>query len=153
MPPICICQDDAKSLRYTMLIGLGLKLLGIGKFLKDFFLQNWKWLVPLLLIIAGFLWTKEHYYTLGQDTERVAWENKIKEETEKNKKLSDLLVTSLNNFSQLVQKENDTRVQKEITHEQRINTIIQEKPVYTQCVIDKEVLNEQNALKALGPKP
>lgn len=153
MPPICICQDDTKSLRYRMLIGLGLKLLGIGKFLKEFFLQNWKWLVPLILIVSGFLWTKEHYYTLGQDTERVVWENKVKEETEKNKKLSDLLSVSLSNFGQLVQKESDTRVQKEITHEQRINTIIQEKPVYTQCVIDKEVLNEQNALKALGPKP
>ena len=153
MPPICICQDDVKSLGYKMLIGLGLKLLGIGKFLKDFFLQNWKWLVPLLLIISGFLWTKEHYYTLGQDTERVVWETKIKEETEKNKKLSDLLATSLSNLGQLVQKESDIRVQKEITHEQRINTIIQEKPIYSQCVIDKEVLNEQNALKALGPKP
>jgi hypothetical protein len=153
MPPICICQDDTKSLRYRMLIGLGLKLLGIGKFLKEFFLQNWKWLVPLILIVSGFLWTKEHYYTLGQDTERVVWENKVKEETEKNKKLSDLLAVSLSNFGQLVQRESDTRVQKEITHEQRINTIIQEKPVYTQCVIDKEVLNEQNALKALGPKP
>lgn len=134
------------------MLAFGLKLLGVGKFLRNFFLQNWKWLVPLLLIVTGFLWTKEHYYTLGQDTERAAWDSRIKEEAEKNKKLSDLLATSLNNYGQLVQKETDTRVQKEITHEQRINTIIQEKPIYSQCVIDKEVLSEQNSLKALGPK-
>lgn len=135
-----------------MLIGLGLKLLGIGKFLKEFFVANWKWIVPLLLIIAGFLWTKEHYYTLGQDTERAIWEEKVQKEAAKNKRLSDLLATSLNNFGKVVEKENEVRVQKETTHEKRINTIIQEKPIYTQCVIDKEVLDEQNALKALGPK-
>lgn len=134
------------------MLGLGLKLLGIGKFLRDFFLQNWKWLVPLILLIAGFLWTKDHYYDLGRDNEKAAWEERIKQEEEKNKKLTDLLSTSVTNFGLLAKKEDEQRVNREIIRENRINTIIEEKPIYQECKVDQEVLDEQNAIKALGPK-
>lgn len=136
-----------------MWLGLGLKLLGIGKFLKEFFLQNWKWLVPLILVIAAFLWTKEHYYSLGQATEKAAWEEKIKIEAEKNQKLTEAISLSVSNFGTLAAKLDEARVQKETIHEERINTIIKDNPIYTECKVDQEVLNEQNAIKALGPKP
>lgn len=136
-----------------MWLTLGLKLLGIGKFLRDFFLQNWKWLVPLLLVIAGFLWTKEHYYNAGQSDEKAAWEEKIRIETEKNIRLTETIANAVNTFGTAVQKLDEVRIERETTHENRIDTIIQEKPVYTECKVDQEVLNEQNAIKALGPKP
>ena len=136
-----------------MWLGLGLKLLGIGKFLKEFFLQNWKWLVPLILVIAAFLWTKEHYYNLGQATEKAAWEEKIKIEAEKNQKLTEAISLSVSNFGTLAAKLDEARVRKETIHEERINTIIKDNPIYTECKVDQEVLNEQNAIKALGPKP
>lgn len=135
------------------MLGIGLKLLGIGKFLKDFFLQNWKWLVPLLLIIAGFLWTKEHYYNLGEATEKAAWEERIKKETEKNQKLTQALTLSVSNYGILAAKLNEARTQKETVYQNRIDTIIKEKPIYTECKVDQEILDAQNSIKALGPTP
>jgi hypothetical protein len=134
------------------MLGLGLKLLGVGKFLKDFFLQNWKWLLPVLLAIAAFIWTKDHYYNAGINKERVTWEAKLEKERKKNEKLTAGLLNSVNNFGKLAEKENSERISKEVIRENRINTIIEEKPIYKECKVDQEVLDELNALKALGPK-
>ena len=133
------------------MLAFGLKLLGIGKFLRDFFLQNWKWLVPLLLLIAGFFWTKEHYYNIGLNEERTVWEKRLEAERKKNEQLTQALFSSVDTFSKVVNTRNEERINNEIVRETRINTII-EKPIYTECKVDQEVLDEQNALKALGPK-
>ena len=133
------------------MLGFGLKLLGIGKYIKNIFSQNWKWLVPLLLLIAGFLWTKEHYYNVGLDEERSAWEKKLDIEKKKNEQLTEALSNSVNTFAKIVDGRNEDRVSNETVRETRINTII-EKPIYAECKVDQEVVDEQNALKALGPK-
>jgi len=133
------------------MLAFGLKLLGIGKFLRDFFLQNWKWLVPLLLLIAGFFWTKEHYYNIGLNEERTVWEKRLEAERKKNEQLTQALFSSVDTFGKVVNTRNEERINNEIVRETRINTII-EKPIYTECKVDQEVLDEQNALKALGPK-
>jgi len=133
------------------MLAFGLKLLGIGKFLRDFFLQNWKWLVPLLLLIAGFFWTKEHYYNIGVNEERTVWEKRLEAERKKNEQLTQALFSSVDTFGKVVNTRNEERINNEIVRETRINTII-EKPIYTECKVDQEVLDEQNALKALGPK-
>lgn len=133
------------------MLAFGLKLLGIGKFLRDFFLQNWKWLVPLLLLIAGFFWTKEHYYNIGVNEERTVWEKRLEAEKKKNEQLTQALFSSVDTFGKVVNTRNEERINNEIVRETRINTII-EKPIYTECKVDQEVLDEQNALKALGPK-
>lgn len=133
------------------MLAFGLKLLGIGKFLSHFFLQNWKWLVPLLLLIAGFFWTKEHYYNIGVNEERTVWEKRLEAERKKNEQLTQALFSSVDTFGKVVNTRNEERINNEIVRETRINTII-EKPIYTECKVDQEVLDEQNALKALGPK-
>lgn len=134
------------------MLGIGLKLLGIGKFLKDFFLQNWKWIVPLLLAFAAFIWTKNHYYNLGQAEEKLVWEERIEEERLRNEALTQMLADSVKTFGEVVNTRNEERVEKETIRETRINTIVEEKPIYKECVVDQEVIAEQNALKAMGPK-
>lgn len=134
------------------MIGLGLKLLGLGKFLKDFFLQNWKWLVPLAAVIAGFFWTKEYYYTQGREETRTEWEKKVEKETLKNEKLTNQLVDNNKMVGEIFQKDKEERNSKEVTHTSKIETIIKDNPVYTQCVVDKAILEEQNSIKNLGPK-
>lgn len=129
-----------------------LKLLGIGKFLREFFLDNWKWIVPLLLVFATFLWTKNHYYDLGVEKTRAEWEAKVEAERKKNEALTQKLIVSVQDFGKAAEARNETRLVKENTHETRINTIIEEKPIYTECKVDEDVLTEQNAIKALGPK-
>lgn len=133
------------------MLALGLKLLGIGKFLRDFFLQNWKWIVPLLILIACFLWTKDHYYNVGINEERTAWEQRLEAERKKNEQLTQALSSSVETFGKVVNTRNEERVNNETVRETRINTIV-EKPIYTECKVDQEVVDEQNALKTLGPK-
>jgi hypothetical protein len=134
------------------MLGIGLKLLGVGKFLKEFFIANWKWLVPLILVILALLWTKDHYYDLGRGTERLVWEKKVEDERKKNEELTTKLADSVQTFAETVNNRNDTRVEKETIRESRISTIVEEKPIYEQCLVDQEVIDEQNALKAMGPK-
>lgn len=119
---------------------------------KSFVLANWKWLLPVLAVVLAFLWTKDHYYDLGREKERTKWEKLVQKEKERNEKLSASLLNSVDSFSKAVETRNEDRVQKETIRETRINTIVEEKPIYKECKIDQEVLDEQNALKAMGPK-
>lgn len=135
------------------MLGLGLKLLGIGKFLRDFFLQNWKWLIPLLVAIAAFLWTKDHYYDLGQSEERTVWEAKVEAERKRNEELTKALASSVDTFGKVIETRNEERTNTETIRETRINTIVEEKPIYKECKVDQEVIDEQNAIKAMGPRP
>lgn len=134
------------------MLAFGLKLLGFGNILKEFFLNNWKWLVPLILAGAAFLWTKNHYYDLGQDDERVVWEKRIEEERKRNEELTKLLASSVDTFGKVVETRNEERRDKETVRETRINTIVEERPVYKECKVDQEVIDDQNALKAMGPQ-
>lgn len=134
------------------MLGLGLKLLGIGKFLRDFFLQNWKWLVPLLAAVAAFLWTKDHYYDLGQSEERTVWEAKVEAERKRNEELTKALASSVDTFGKVIETRNEERTNTETIRETRINTIVEEKPIYRECKVDQEVIDEQNAIKAMGPR-
>lgn len=129
-----------------------LQLLGIGKFLKSFFLANWQWIVPLLVLIAGFLWTSKHYYSKGREDCRIEWEKKVEKERVKNEKLSSSLVDNTKLVGEMFQKDKEHRDSKETTHTRTIETIIKDNPVYTQCVVDGRILDEQNAIKALGPR-
>ena len=52
----------------------------------------------------------------------------------------------------MVETRNEERRDKETVRETRINTIVEEKPVYKECKVDQEVIDEQNALKAMGPQ-
>lgn len=128
-----------------------LKLLGVGKFLRDFFLQNWRWLTPLILVILGFLWTRDHYLDQGKAEERLVWEQKVEKERLRNENLTKLLASSVTTFADKAETRNEDRIEKETILETRISTIVEEKPIYQECLIDQEVINEQNALKEMGP--
>ena len=58
-----------------------IKALGL---VKSFILANWKWLLPLAAVVLAFLWTKDHYYDLGRETERTKWEKLVQKEKERN---------------------------------------------------------------------
>lgn len=134
------------------MLAIGLKLLGIGSVIKEFFINNWKWLVPLILLVAAFFWTKDHYYDLGKQQERIVWEKKVEAERKRNEELTRALTNSVDTFGKVVETRNEDRKDKETIRETRINTIVEEKPVYKECKVDQEVIDEQNALKAMGPQ-
>lgn len=134
------------------MLGIGLKLLGIGKFLKDFFLQNWKWIVPLIAIVIAFFVVSNHYYDKGVAEERASWEKRIKSEDIRNREFESKLNDTITKFGIKTIKEAEARVTKETFYKNKIETIIKNNPVYTQCLVDQEVLDSRNAIRAQGPK-
>lgn len=133
------------------MLGIGLKLLGVGKFIKEFFLQNWKWIVPIILAAAAFMWTRDHYYNAGKLNERTKWEEKLDKERAKNQSLTNALLETTSTLGKIATERNNERVQAETIRENTIRTIVENNTVYEECKVDQEVIDAQNELKAMGP--
>ena len=127
-------------------MGFILSILEGGKNAVKWAVENWHITLPILAVVVTFLWTKEHYYTLGREDCRVEWEAKVTAETKKNDKLSEKLIDNSIKFGEHTDKENNERKEKETSTQTRIERII-EKPVYQECKIDSEVVKDQNELK------
>lgn len=128
-----------------------LKLFGFGKAIKSFFLDNWKWLVPLILVVAAFLWTRDHYYNAGKLDERTEWEEKLDKERARNQSLTNSLLETTSTLGKISAERNNERVQAETIRENTIRTIVENNTVYEECKVDQEVIDAQNELKAMGP--
>jgi predicted negative regulator of RcsB-dependent stress response len=129
-----------------------LGLLRVGSYIKDFFLLNWKWLVPLIAIIIAFFVVSNHYYDKGVVEERASWEKRIESEDIRNRKFESKINDAITKFGTKVKKEAETRVTKETIYKNKIETIVKENLVYTQCLVDQEILDSRNAIRAQGPK-
>lgn len=127
-----------------------LRMLGFGKKLLELAVKYWKIVLPVVIIIVEFFVVSNVYYDKGVKEERTKWEERIKIEAEKNRKLTESIAASVNNYGELARKQDQTRIQKEVVHENNIRTIIQEKPVYKECKTDADVLKELNAIRGLG---
>jgi hypothetical protein len=127
-------------------MGLILSIVGFGKAAVKWAFDNWRIALPIIAIIVTFLWTKEHYYTLGKEDCRAEWEAKVTAETQKNEKLTKQLVDNSIKFGEHTEKDNNERKEKETSTQTRIETII-EKPIYQECKVDSEVVKGQNELK------
>lgn len=135
-----------------MFLGLGLKLLGIGEIIKEFFLRNWKWLIPLIALIASFFIVSNIYYDKGVMDERVQWEEKVKKESESNRKFEKLIYDAIATFGADAVNKAIERTSKETVYKEKIQTIIKDNPIYSSCIVDQEVIDSRNAIRALGPK-
>lgn len=129
-----------------------LGLLRFGSFLKSFFLQNWRWLVPVIAIIIGFFVVRDHYYDKGIADERAYWVKRIKEEDIRNREFESKINDAITKFGTKTNKEAQTRVVKETFYKNKIETIIKDNPVYTQCLVNQEIVDSRNAIRAQGPK-
>jgi hypothetical protein len=127
-----------------------LRMLGFGKKLLELAIKYWKIVLPVVIIIVEFFVVSNVYYDKGVTEERVVWQKRVDAETEKNKKLTDSIASQAVNYGELARKQDQTRVQKEVVHENSIRTIIQEKPIYKDCKTDSDVLKELNAIRSLG---
>lgn len=127
-----------------------LRMLGFGKKLLELAIKYWKIVLPVIIIIVEFFVVSNMYYNKGVNTERAKWEERIRVETEKNKKLTESIAASVANYGELAQKQDEARVEREVIHERKINTIIQEKPIYKDCKTDTDVLGELNAIRSAG---
>lgn len=127
-----------------------LRMLGFGKKILDLCIKHWKIVLPVVIIIVEFFVVSNVYYNKGVSNEKAKWEQRIKIEAEKNKKLTDQIAQGTLNYGKLAAEKDKVRVEKETIYENKINTIIQEKPVYKECKADMDVLSQLNAIRSAG---
>lgn len=118
--------------------------------------KTWPFLLAIGLIIMIILHLQSIYndgVAQGTANANAAWQKKYDAAEAKNKELTQLLQTSLDTYSKQLDQQNQIRVDKENTHTNTITEIVKENPVYQQCLIDKAVIDQRNAIRALGPQP
>lgn len=123
-----------------------------------FITSNLRWLLPLAGAIAVFIsawWyissVKEEAYAKGVTDERSRYEQIIVAEDVKNRKFEDQLNKAIASYGRRVVDEAAKRVQKETVYTKTIETIIKDNPVYIDCKADKEVIDNRNSIRSLGP--
>ena len=127
------------------MLWLGLKLLGIRKFITD----NWKWTFPLVGLVIAFYLVSSTYYSKGVATERDYWEKRIEAESAKNVETTKEIKTVVVDYGDAKQKEAEVRIKKETVYKDRIVTLIKEIPA--DCKVSQEILDSRNAIRAEGP--
>lgn len=136
-------------------IGLGLKLLGVAGKIKDLFFQYWKITVPIVLAIAGYFYVNhliDKSYDQGVLDEKIRWEQKVKEQGEKNQAFSTQLQTIINNFGVKAVEEAAERAKREAVHTSNIKTIIERDTIYKECKVGDDVIESRNRIREEGPK-
>lgn len=140
------------------LIGFGFKVMGFGKRLWGFITNNWKWLLPLALLVASYFYVNykidqayDNGYTAGVTYEIERQRQKIEIENQKNRQFEEMLSKAISDFGRTIARETSERVIKEKEIRTRVETIIRDNPIYQQCKVDPEVLEDRNKLRALGP--
>lgn len=141
------------------MIGLALKLLGIGKMIREFFAANWKWLLPLIaaVLLALFVW-RWHTNSVKQAfADGVAYEHslqlkRIDEENARNRAFETRLEGIVTTSGQVAAEKAAELVAEQDTHVNTIKTIITHDVKYEQCLLDQSVVDEINTIRGMGPK-
>jgi len=128
------------------MLWLGLKLLGIKKFL----LNNWKWTLPLVALVIAFYIVSNTYYNKGVAAEKQVWENRVAVESIKNTKITKQNAAVVAQYGDTKQKEAEVRIKKETIYKDRIITLIKEIPA--DCKVNQEILSNRNSIRMQGPK-
>lgn len=134
-----------------MWVGIGLKLLGVGDLIKKFFLNNWKWLVPVIALVVSFFIVSDKYYNKGISEEKARWELKIKEEDARNREFEAKLNKAIATFGKKTVEEALERVEQETIYKDKIQTIVKNNPVYSECLVGQDVIDNRNAIRTEGP--
>ena len=128
-----------------------LSILGV---VQDFVKDNWKLIVPLILVALAYNYHKnavEDSFEAGVESERTANAAAIAELNDANRKFEQMLDDSISSFGERIANEAAVRTAAEIESKETIRTIIQNNPVYEQCVVDDAVIEELNNIRAKGP--
>lgn len=121
--------------------------------------SNFKWLVPVLLLVAVAFFVnravdnmKEEAYKSGYAKKSDEVKKAIAEENKKNREFEQKLEIAITKYGEKVLDQSTKRIEKETIHTNKIQTIVTEKPIYTQCVVDQEVTDARNEIRKLGPE-
>lgn len=136
-----------------LLIFSGIKgtLRSISGFLKD----NWKWVLPIILVIGAYWWHNKEIdkaYDRGVVAEAGRVKDLIEAEDARNREFEKNLAAQLAQYVLDNAAEDKVRVETETKSFHTIEQVIKNNPVFEQCIVDKEIIEERNKIRALGPK-
>lgn len=137
------------------MIGLALRLLGFGKLIKQFILQHWKIAVAILLVVGVYFYiehVKSVAFQAGQEKVIAEVKAKTDEENSKNRDFEKKLQSAIDSYGQKAVEEASKRIEKEVVQTNTIQTLVKEKPIYTDCKVDQSVTDARNAIRELGPQ-
>jgi hypothetical protein len=146
------------------MLAIGLKLLGIGKWiggifktLAELYIKFWKITVPITLAIAAYFAVTIAYdrghnagYGEGELAERAVWEEVVAAEQEKNEQLTVELADAVADFAKKLAEAEAARIVEERIVYRDLETIVYADTELQQCEIDPEISEYLNDLKALG---
>ena len=130
---------------------MNLYLLAAWNILK----KMWPVLLCMGLFLLGYIHLQNilsHAYDRGKSDCNTSWQKRYDQLVAQNQLLTNVMQNELNDFGKKIDQQNQVRVDKENTHTETIKEIIQNNPVYQQCVIDQSVIDQRNQIRALGPK-
>lgn len=138
---------------------LGLKALGIGKSIGGFIKANWKIILPIILVVAFYFFitdkisdAREEGYNSGVEFQIKEQKKQVDAENKRNREFEAMLSSVIGKFGKEVVEETITRMASEQKIQTKINTIIKDNPIYTECKVDQEVLDARNEIRKLGPQ-
>ena len=124
-----------------------------------FIKSNFKWLLPLLLLAAVAFFVnraignmKEAAYNEGYAKKTEEVNKAIAEENKRNREFEQKLELAITNYGEKVVEQASIRNKKETVFTNKIQTIVTEKPIYTECKVDQEVTDARNEIRRLGPE-
>lgn len=126
--------------------------------IKLFLGKYWKY-IAVVLAIAGLVFSvysylgniKEAAYNKGVVVTNNTWNKRIEQENEKNRELEASIAAMLEDFAGDIIAETSKRNTDSVVIKDHISTIIKDNPIYSQCIVDQEVVDNRNAIRAFGP--
>jgi len=139
------------------MFGIALRLLGIGKLIRQFIFNNWKLFVGIITLIIGAYYYVNHIkhvaYQSGRNNVVAEVQAKMNEQNAENRIFEQKLQTIVDTYGKTAVQEALKRIEKETIQTNTIQTLIKEKPIYTECKVDQAVTDARNAIRELGPTP
>lgn len=126
--------------------------------IKMFFGKYWKY-IAILVAVIGLVWgfnsyignIKKNAYNNGVTVTNTKWNSRIEEENKRNREFEQRLSVIVEKFADKVAKSTEERNKLAIVYRDNIQTIVKDNPVYTQCVVDKEIIDNRNKIREQGP--
>lgn len=125
----------------------------------DFLRYNWKWVVPLVIVVLAFFYANHlinkariEGYNNGVAVTEKKYADKIAEEDKKNREFEGLLRDIVEDFGVKAVEQAAARVSKETVYKETLKVTIKDNPVYEQCVADEKAIDQRNAIRRLGYK-
>ncbi len=142
-------------------MGLGLKLLGVGKHIKNFVFKYWKWVLLAVLLVVAFFWHQSHvkdmqaqYFENGVNATIKSMKGKVEAANKRNRELETTIKSGLDQYASKQEAKREKQRREEARHEENIRTLVEVVPMWRsqECTVTPSVLEERNAIRALGPK-